>query len=213
MSQQINLYNPALAPKVDLYSGRAVTIGVAAVLALSLLAWAAAAWQDHSISAEEQRQSARLAGLQAEVARMTQAVAARKPDPALQQELADVEALLAARGQVMGMLGAGVLGDTKGVSEYFQAFGRQREAGVWLTGFTIAGKDLAIEGRTLDAQLLPGYLEGLRRESVLRGRGFESLAVSQPPPARQDGKEVEPGYLEFRMATAVKPAAGQGAAR
>jgi hypothetical protein len=214
MSQQINLYNPALAPKVDLFSGRAVLLGLAGVLALSVLAAALTAFQARSSAAAEQGQAARLAGLQAEVARLTQEVAARKPDPALQQELSNLEALLAARNEVMTMLGGGALGDTRGVSEYFRAFGRQRAEGVWLTGFSIAGagSEIVIEGRTLDAQLLPPYLGRLRREDALRGRAFESMTVRQPVPVVMDGKPAPAEYLEFRMATAGPPPA-QGAAR
>jgi hypothetical protein len=213
VSQQINLYNPALAPKVDLFSGRSVLLGLAGVLALTVLAWGLVAVQARSVAARVQEQSTRLAGLQAEVARLAQQVAARKPDPALQQELTSLEALLAARNEVMAMLGGGALGDTHGVSEYFRAFGRQRAEGVWLTGFTIAGggSEIVIEGRTLDAQLLPDYLAKLRRETALRGRAFDSLSVHQPAPAAGDGKPgAEAGFLEFRMATAVTQAPAGG---
>jgi hypothetical protein len=210
VSQQINLYNPALAPKVDLFSGRAVLLGLAGVLALSLLTGVLTGLQARRVEARAQEQSARLAGLQAEVARLAQQVAARKPDPALQRELDALETFLAARNQVMAMLGGGALGDTRGVSEYFRAFGRQRAEGVWLTGFTIGGggTEIIIQGRTIDAQLLPDYLSRLRKEDALRGRAFDSLTVAQPPPANAQGKSAaEAGFLEFRMATAAVPAA------
>jgi hypothetical protein len=216
VSQQINLYNPALAPKVDLFSGRSVLLGLAGVLVLSLLAWTLAALQARGVAAHEQQQSARLAGLQAEVARLAQQVAARKPDPALRRELDSLEALLSARNEVMAMLGRGALGDTGGVSEYFRAFGRQRAEGVWLTGFTVAGggSEIVIQGRTLDPQLLPGYLAKLRTETALRGRGFDSLTVTQPAPVQAEGKAAaDAGFLEFRLAagTAQVEAAHGGA--
>jgi hypothetical protein len=214
MSQQINLYNPALAPKVDLFAGSSVLIGLAGVLALALFAWALASVLAHGSVAREQEQSAKLAGVQAEVARLAQQVAARKPDPVLQQELVNLDALLLARNEVMAMLGGGALGDTRGVSEYFRAFGRQRADGVWLTGLTIggAGSEIVIEGRTTDAQMLPDYLSRLRREDALRGRAFESLAVTPPPQKVVDGKPMlDPGYLEFRLATLGQPAPAQGA--
>lgn len=211
MSQQINLYNPALAPKVDLVSGQSVLLGLACVLGLSLLAWGLAAFEAGRVSAQERVQGVRLAGLQAEVARLAQEVAARKPDPALQRELSDLDALLAARSQVMATLGSGSLGDTRGVSEYFRAFARQHTEGVWLTGFTIggAGDEIVIEGRTIDARMLPDYLTRLRREESLRGSAFESVTISQPPPrAAVDGKAApQPDFLEFRLATALRRAA------
>jgi hypothetical protein len=215
VSQQINLYNPALAPKVDVFSARALLAGLVGVFALTLLAWMLVGLQARSVAAQEQEQSAKLAGLQAEVARLTQQVAARKPDPVLQQQLASLDALLAARNEVMGMLSGGALGDTRGVSEYFRAFGRQRAEGVWLTGFTIggAGSEIVIQGRTVDPQMLPEYLAQLRREDALRGRAFESLAVTQPPAVQVDGKRADPGYLEFRMSTTSADAPPAGSTR
>ena len=210
MPQQINLYNPALAPQVDLFGARPLLLALGCVLAVSLCAWALAALDAQRIAAKETEQAARLTALQAEVMRMAQELAARRPDPALQRELADLEALLDARNQVMATLGSGALGDTRGVSEYFRAFARQRAEGVWLTGFSIGGpgSEIVIQGRTTDAQMLPGYLSRLRRESALRGRGFETLSVSQPPaPAAVDGKAaVQPEFLEFRMATSSRMA-------
>jgi hypothetical protein len=211
MPQQINLYNPALVPRSDVFGGRALLRALGGVLGVSLLAWAVAEFDAQRVAAREAAQASQLATVQVEVARMAREVAARKPDPALQRELADLEALLDVRNQVMGTLGSGVLGDTHGVSEYFRAFARQRAEGVWLTGFSIggAGSEIVIQGRTTDAQMLPGYLSGLRREAALRGRAFESLTVSQPPaPAVDDGKgAVQPEFLEFRMATSDRSGA------
>jgi len=210
MPQQINLYNPALAPQVDLFGARPLLLALGCLLAVSLCAWALAALDAQRIAAKEAEQASRLTALQAQVMRMAQELAARRPDPALQRELADLEALLDARNQVMATLGSGALGDTRGVSEYFRAFARQRAEGVWLTGFSIggAGSELVIQGRTTDAQRLPGYLSRLRRESALRGHGFETLSVSQPTaPAAVDGKAgVQPDFLEFRMATSSRMA-------
>jgi Tfp pilus assembly protein PilN len=205
MPQQINLYNPALAPKVDVFGGAVLLLALACVLGLSLFAWALVAIDARRIAAKEAEQSARLAALQADIGRMAKELAARKPDPALQRELSDLEALVGARNQVMATLASGALGDTQGVSEYFRAFARQRAEGVWLTGFSVgaAGRQIVIQGRTTDAQALPEYLGRLRRESALRGRAFESLTVSQPAaPAAADGRTGgQAQFLEFRMAT------------
>jgi Tfp pilus assembly protein PilN len=213
MSQQINLYNPALAPKVELLSGSRMLVALAAVVAVCLLAWGVAAGDAARLARQERVQAARLAQLQGEVTSMTQQVAARKPSAELQAELDHLAALLGARHEVMALLESGSLGDTRGVSEYFRAFARQTTEGLWLTGFSIggAGNDIVIQGRTLDADLVPAYLRKLRRESALRGHGFESMSVYQPPP--RAGDRPAPGYLEFRMATSARePAADLDAA-
>ena len=115
--------------------------------------------------------------------------------------------------EVIAVLKSGSLGDTKGVSQYFRAFARQTLDGLWLTGFSIlgAGKDIIIEGRTLRAELVPGYIGNLRREDVLRGHGFGSLSVQKP---LETASNAEPhkraAFLEFRL-TSQGPGAGPAA--
>jgi PAS domain-containing protein len=220
MSQQINLYNPALEPKVQVLSGRRMVAALAAVSALCVLLWALAAMEAGRLARAELAQAAQLAQLQGEMTALAQQVAGRKPSAQLQEELRNFEALLNARNEVMATLASGGLGDTRGVSEYLRAFARQSTEGVWLTGLRIArgGNDIVIQGRTLDADLVPVYLQKLRRESALRGHGFESLSVSQPKAPAAGGPP--PGYLEFRMATSehdsaagARAAAGTGGTR
>jgi hypothetical protein len=219
MNQQVNLYNPALAPTVEWFTGRSTLLALGGVLAAALAAWTVATAQTARLHAREAALAAQLTQAQGEVTRLAQQAARRKPDPAVERELADLEALLAARNQVLATLDSGALGDTGGVSEYFRAFARQTMDGVWLTGFSIsgAGNQIVIQGRTVDAALVPGFLARLREEGALRGHGFESLTVHRPLGA--DGAEAQrgPGYLEFRLATyardqqdlrdAVKPGA------
>jgi hypothetical protein len=206
MNQQVNLYNPALAPKVEWFTGRTALLALAGVLAAALAAWVVAGAHSVRLAARETVLAGRLAQAQGEVTRLAQQAASRRPDPAVERELADLEALLAARNQVLSTLDSGALGDTGGVSEYFRAFARQTMDGVWLTGFSIsgAGSQIVIEGRTVDAVLVPDFLARLRQEGALRGHGFESLTVHQPASAGGAEAQRGPGYLEFRLATSAR---------
>ena len=219
MSQQINLYNQALLPKVDVFSGRTVLLALGGIALLSLLIYGWAGWDASHLAQEEQQGQAQLNTLQGEVTRLAREVAGRRPSSQLTAELESLDALLAGRNEVMAVLNSGVLGDTKGVSEYFRAFARQTVDGLWLTGFSIvgAGNDISIEGRTLRAELVPGYVGKLRREEVLRGHGFGTLSVQKPPeavgPANEPRKTAE--FLDFRLASEAPgaPAAASGGAR
>lgn len=208
MSQQINLYNPALAPKVQLLTGLRLVFALGLVIAVCVLIWGVVAVDASRATGQEHAQATRLALLQGEVTSLSQQLAGRKPSPQLQSDLGSLEALLAARNEVIALLESGRLGDTRGVSEYFRAFARQTTEGLWLTGFSIggAGNDIVIQGRTLDADLVPVYLHKLRRETALRGHGFEALSVSQPQP-QPGANSAPPGYLEFQMATSVPDSA------
>ncbi len=204
MTQQINLYNPALLPQVDAFSGRVVLLALGGTLLLSLLAYTWSAWDATRLAGDQQRQQGQLSALQSDVTRLAQESAGRKPNPQLAAELESIEALLAGRNEVMSVLRGGSLGDTRGVSEYFRAFARETVDGLWLTGFSIvgAGNDISIEGRTLRAELLPGYIGNLRREEVLRGHVFGTLKMQLPTggaPANVTRKTAE--FLEFRLSS------------
>ncbi|HTS54886.1 MAG TPA: hypothetical protein VMH26_16565 [Burkholderiales bacterium] len=212
MSQQVNLYNPALLPRVDVFGGRLLLLALAGILLLALLAHGWTSWDDAKLTREQQRQQGELAAAQSDIARLAQEVAVRKASPQLTAELASMDAMLAGRGEIMAVLKNGSLGDTQGVSEYFRAFARETVDGLWLTGFSIvgAGKDISIEGRALRAELVPGYIGKLRRQEVLRGHGFGTLNVQIPAEtAAASGPRKSAEFLEFRMST-QGPGAGPG---
>ena len=217
MSQQINLYNPALLPKPDVFSGRMILLVLSALCITLLLAYGVTASLASRASAHEQLSSGRLAQLQSEITRLSQEVSGRKPSPQLTAEIDSLDALLVARNEVIGVLKSGALGDTKGVSEYFRAFARQNLDGLWLTGFTIvgAGNDISIEGRALRADLVPTYIQRLGREDVLKGHGFATLSVQPPAEVTLNGETRKVGdFLEFHMASRAPDTPGaRGTAR
>ena len=51
MPQQINLYNPALVPRSDVFGGRALLRALGGVLGVSLLAWAVAEFDAQRVAA------------------------------------------------------------------------------------------------------------------------------------------------------------------
>jgi hypothetical protein len=217
VSQQINLYNPALLPKPDPFSGKMILITLSTLCVTLVLAYGVTAWLSSRAVALEQLSSGRLAQVQAEITRLSQEVTGRKASPQLTAELESLDALLAGRNEVISVLKSGALGDTKGVSEYFRAFARQTVDGLWLTGFTVvgAGNDISIEGRAMRAELVPIYIQRLRHEDALRGHGFATLSVQAPPEFSLNGEAHKTGdFLEFHMASRVPEAPGtRGPAR
>jgi len=75
----------------------------------------------------------------------------------------------------------GLVGTTGGFSEYMRVFSRQAVQGLWLTGFDVAagGDELTITGRTLNAELVPTYIQHLNREAAIQGRNFGSMLIKQ----------------------------------
>jgi hypothetical protein len=70
---------------------------------------------------------------------------------------------------------------TTGYTPYFVALSRQGQGTVWITGFSVAPDQGAIEiqGRMNDAAALPGYLQRLNQEASFKGRRFGRLQLAQ----------------------------------
>jgi hypothetical protein len=201
VSQQINLYNSALEPRRDWLSLPSLLLAWGATLAVLAVAAVITEVRVSALSAELQRENeARTAAL-TELAGLTRQLAARHKDAGLQAELEKLQGQLASRQDAKGVLHGGVIGNTAGFSEYLRAFARQSFDGLWLTGFSLAGagRDLVLQGRALRPELVPGYVQRLNREAVLKGHAFAELEMQRPAPEHE--VRFPTPYIEFRLAT------------
>nr|WP_202414443.1 MSHA biogenesis protein MshI [Duganella flavida] len=111
--------------------------------------------------------------------------APRAKDAALEAQVLAAEAELKALHDVSSVLQGGALGNTAGYAEYFRAFSRQNVSGLWLTGVSIngAGNDIGVQGRAMQATLIPNYIARLTGERIMRGKTFASLDIARPDAA------------------------------
>lgn len=229
MSQQINLYEERLRPRHELASGRHV--GVAALVLLAGVA-AVAVWTNREAAQKEATAAqlqAEVGERQAQLTALAKAVSERRTSPALAGELEKVKETLAARKAAVEQLDSGRLGSAGGFAEIFAGFARQARANpnLWLTGFAVArgGEAIEIRGRTLDAAVLPAYVQRLGSEPAFRGRRFAGLEMldrelkdegAAPEPASGKTAAAPPRFVEFvlRSESAVEgpkgPAGGRG---
>ena len=216
MSQQINLFNPQFALKKHHMSARTAGLSLGA-LALVLAAVGVLAGQ--AMSSLEQREAGVKAALAQGEAKRDQILRdypPRKKDPALEQELAAVEAQRQLLRDASNVLESGKLGNTLGYAGYFRALAQARVEGVWLTGVDIAGagNDFSLQGRALHASLLPAYITRLGQQEVLKGKTFASLDIGQPEqPAVAEGKAASLPYIAFSLRSADHVAAPAAAAK
>jgi hypothetical protein len=159
--------------------------------------------RNRQLAQQEREVAAKVTAAQAEMQRLAGQVAGRKQDPQVAAEIARLESEIKGRDEVMEVLKGGALGDTKGFSEHLRAFARQSFEGVWLTGLHIAasGQDVALEGRALHAEQVPGYLRRLNSENVMQGHPFSELLMQAPAPKPDDKSGGRAPYIEFRLAT------------
>ena len=203
MSQQINLYDERLRPRLELATGR--NVGIAAlVLLVAMAGWSL--WEGVKADRRSEAAAASLKEVDAAQEKMkalTQTMAQRKVSPELAAEVEGTRSMIAAREEVIKVLDAGTFGRTTGFSLFMRGFAQQAQSDLWLTGFRIAagGDEIEIRGRMLDPARLPDYVQGLNTVPVFQGRRFAMLEMR---PVNAD----EASSAQTAQAPAVK-AAGQ----
>lgn len=232
MAQQINLFNPALRAKREWLTGQWLLNGIGVMVVLLGLYGGVVRWENQRLTEESSRITAELGRMQDELTRLNQEISERKVGSETQAALRRAETVLQGRERVREALSSGALGSPEGFSEFLRAFARQAQDGLWMVGLQMAegGRNITLEGRTVNPDQIPGYIRGLNGEPTLRGRSFEAMSVrlvgeddkpaARPgsgdaaAPAGQDAAAKMPPFHEFHLAaSSAKPgsdnAAGQ----
>lgn len=209
MSQQINLFNPRFQRQKNYFSTVVLASALGGMLLVVVVASLVVSRQTAALTDEAALVKADLGARETRKTSVTAAFVPRRKSEILQQEVDQAGLHLRNLQQVAGLLEQGKPGDTPGYSAYLQALARKRIDGLWLTGVTIhgSGDAIGLQGRALKAGLLPGYLDGLAGEAVLRGKSFGRLEVSEPKPEPADPAQaapapVAPRYVEFSLQSA-----------
>lgn len=219
MSQQINLYNPLFLKREKHFSARtmAQALGIIALGLAALYVYALVESARAERAAQQQREY--LAGQRDQLVKLGKQLSAQSFSKALEAEVARTEAEVKSRRGTLDALNAGELGNTAGFSDFFAAFGRQAMPGVWLTGFNVgnSGNQLVVNGRALQADLVPAYLRALNREPMMRGRQVVEMKLAakdvRPAPGATRAANTQPEqYVEFTLVAPLRPAqpAAQG---
>lgn len=184
MSQQINLYEARLRPRLELATGR--NLGISAlVLAVLMAGWSL--WEGAEANRRSEAAGASLkevVAAQEKMKALTQTMAERKVSPELANEVESAKSMVAAREDVIKVLDSGALGRTAGFSSFMVGFAQQARSDLWLTGFRIAagGDEIEIHGRMLDPTRLPDYVQRLNAVPVFQGRRFAALEMRRVSP-------------------------------
>lgn len=118
MSQQINLYEERLRPRLELATGR--NVGIAALVLLVAMAgwslWEGAEADRHSAAAEASLKE--VVAAQERMKALTQSVAQRKVAPDLATEVDSAKSMVVAREEVIKALDSGAFGRSTGFSSF-----------------------------------------------------------------------------------------------
>lgn len=177
MTQQINLYDARLRPRIELASARNLGISTAILLVLVTAFATYTRLKADRLNAELLAVQTEVRTAQEQMTALAKAAAERRVTPALANDLLASRKLLEARQEVMDVLASGRIGNVEGFSGLMFGFARQAQADVWLTGFSVTGggEEIEIRGRLLDPAKLPAYVQRLSGEPVFHGRRFATL--------------------------------------
>ena len=192
MSQQINLYEDRLRPRLELATGR--NLSMSALLLLLLMgAWSYQSSLDASRKALATAALAKtVASTQDTLQQLSQTLAQRKLSPALSAELENTRAKLAAGQELLDLLDSGKLGHHGGFSAFMTGFARQARDDLWLTGFQISqgGEAIEIRGRLFEPSRLADYVQRLNGVAVFQGRRFAALDMQHVTPDEKPGEST-----------------------
>jgi len=221
VSQQINLFNPVFLTKKKYFSTVAMAQGLGIIAAGLISLSVYSALQVQALSQNAASSKATLEQTKTSLEKIKAIAGARQKSPALEEAIRKAEGEIAALQNVSRALSGGDVGGTEGYAQYFHAFSRQIEKGIWMTGFVIqgGGSEIGLQGRALQAELVPAYLSRLRKEPVMQGKSFSALEISLPKQEPADNgagqeqrKARSPSYVEFTLRSQglEKPAESTG---
>jgi hypothetical protein len=203
MSQQINLFNPAFVRRQQHFSLKTMLQGLGLILLGSGCVYGYAHYQVWQLELQVVESTRRFNLEQLRLGSLAAEFSPQRSNDALQEEVQRLDRLVGEQGDLVEVLKSGAMGNTVGYSEYMRAFSRQVVPGLWLTGFDVGGDgtQLTLYGAVTHPDLLPEYIQRLRRESVMQGKNFAALQMQQ---AKADKPGAAPRYVEFVLRSSVE---------
>lgn len=196
MTQQINLFDPALQRRRDWLALDSVVAAGVLLLTGVVVAGVLARNPLPALQARTATNEAQIKALREQMTALGQMATQRKPDVRLENELAEARQLAGLRGEVLQVLQQRVAAPADAFADHLRGFARQSIQGLWITGFAYDADSGAMEirGRTIDPALLPTYIGRLNQEPAFQGRAFSALKLAEgkiEPPANKANKANE----------------------
>lgn len=198
MSQQINLFNPAFVQRRQPFSLAAMLQGLGLILAGAAAMYGYAYYQVGQLEQQVVESTRRFNAEQLRLGSLAAEFSPQRSNEKLQEAVRQLEQQVGEQTELVEVLKSGALGNSEGYSGYMRAFSRQAVQGLWLTGFNVSGDgtQLSLSGAVTHPDLLPEYIQRLRREAVMQGKTFAALQMQQ---AKADKPGETPRYVEFEL--------------
>lgn len=179
IQQQINLYQPIFRKQEKIFSARTMLFVFVVAIAFFAAVYGYVHWNVHSLVAESEK----LVQLQANEVKRLDDLSRRYPvkqkSRQVETELENLKQERKAKQFLIKTLSDHSIGNDEGFSSYFEDLARQWPAGMWLRRFELeqGGKVVGIHGSSLQAELVPEFLQRLSEESSFDGSSFRIFQI------------------------------------
>ncbi|VAW76260.1 hypothetical protein MNBD_GAMMA15-1612 [hydrothermal vent metagenome] len=190
MHQQVNLFQPVFRKQQKVFSATTLAQIVGAVAVLLLLLLGHASWTLANMESTAGNLQQQYDHLQQQIGALEETL--RTPDTeALDNEIEQLQARIEERGELLTRFDDLAIENQSGFHIHFRALAEQHINGLWLEGVSVDGSaNIEIRGSTLDARLVPGYLQRLANLPELSDTPFETVKLS-----RTDAQQPEIGFV------------------
>lgn len=195
MKQQVDLYQKTFRREEVLLPALMI-LRISVALLAGLLLIYGLGWWNVSVRADRlESLRDRIAEEGRRVVELAETHPAAKRDAVLEAEVERLTGERDAKTRLLRALSSQSLGNTAGFTWQLTGLARQRVPGLWLREIRIrrGGRELALVGSTLEADLVPRFIQRLGREAAFAGSEFKSLLVQR---SAGDGEQ-----LDFALST------------
>lgn len=201
--QQVNLYLPEFQPRrvwLDVPQ-MAAALGLVLLLIIAMIFFSAARTEQLSEALEAEREQ--LKTLQSRVQTLAAELPARRGKN-IEEQVAELQTEVARREQILRLITQQNLGNADGFSEQLVSLARHVPDDLALSAFSLqsGGQYVELFGRVREPEIVPLYLQNLRRD-----RSFSDVRLGVLEVAREPD-DTGPG-LRFSVKRASSDAAAQ----
>lgn len=191
--QQVNLYTDAFKPvKVKLPLEQLIIFPILVLILLIFCSMGMSAYlankKAEQVALQEKHQA-----MSERIKVLTDKADKLRQDDSLVAANLRLKQIYDARENMIETLDRVVLKETEGFSPTLIALARQKEKGLWLTSILLgsANNQMVLQGVTTKAELVPAYLQNLRKEPSFIGRQFGLFELSE--------NEAQGAWLSFTL--------------
>lgn len=190
MHQQINLFQPVFRKQQKVFSAATLAQIAGAVAVLLLLLLGHASWTLANMEATADNMQQQYDHLQQQIGVLEETL--RTPDTeALDNEIEQLQTHIEERSELLARFDDLAIENQSGFHTHFRTLAEQHINGLWLEGVSVDGKaNIEIRGSTLDARLVPAYLQRLANQPELSDTPFETVQLARP-----DTQQPEIGFV------------------